>query len=155
MTQTRKPKCIMLVGLPASGKSTWTENNILLPIASSDAWVEKLAAASGRTYGEAFQDVIKEATRLFDMQLNELIYAKRDFVWDQTNLTVKSRKGKLARLKDYDVECHVWEISDEEHARRIASRPEKVIPAHVMQSMKSTYQQPSFEEGFIDIVIHH
>lgn len=154
MTQMRKPKCIMLVGLPATGKSTWTANNILLPIASSDAWVEKLAAAGGRTYSEAFQEVIKEATRLFDMQVNEHIYAKRDFVWDQTNLTVKSRRGKLDRLKGYDVECHVWELTDEEHTRRIASRPEKVIPAHVMQSMKNTYQKPTPEEGFVNIIIH-
>ncbi len=145
----------MLVGLPASGKSTWTVNNLLLPVLSSDAWVERLAAASNRSYSEAFQEVIKEATRLFEMQVNEYVYSKRSFVWDQTNLTVKSRKGKLDRLRDYEVECHVWEVDDEEHARRIASRPEKVIPAHIMQSMKNTYQRPSLEEGFTNIVIHN
>jgi gluconate kinase len=39
----------------------------------------------------------------------------------------------------------------EEHSRRLASRPGKVIPDHVLQSMVSTFEIPTEEEGFDEI----
>lgn len=153
MTQTRKPHCYFLVGLPGSGKSTWAEQRFLMPIVGTDRWIDKFAEDLGRTYNDVFDSHIKEATRLFDMQINDLVYQGRDFVWDQTNLTVKSRKAKLARLKDYEVSAVVFEIDPEELARRQANRPGKIIPAHVLRSMADNYQRPTVEEGFYRVSI--
>lgn len=151
MTQIRKPHCYFLVGLPGSGKSTWANTRFLLPIVGTDQWVDRFAEERGQTYNEVFNDVIKEATRLFDMQVNEMIYQKRDFVWDQTNLTAKSRKAKLAKLKDYDISAVVFDIDPDILTQRQAQRPGKIIPAHVLKSMTDNYQVPSLEEGFTRI----
>ena len=44
----------MLVGVPASGKSTWVSNQKFedVIIASSDAYIDTVAAKSGKTYNE-------------------------------------------------------------------------------------------------------
>ena len=148
LTQTRKPHCYFLVGLPGSGKSTWADSRFLLPIVGTDQWIDRFAAELGATYNEVFDSHIKEATRLFDMQINDLVYQGRDFVWDQTNLTVKSRKAKLSRLKGYDVSAVVFDIDPTVLAERQAQRPGKTIPSHVLKSMASSYQEPTLEEGF-------
>ncbi len=151
LTQMRKPHCYFLVGLPGSGKSTWAEQRFLMPIVSSDKWVERLAEQLGKTYNEAFADVIKEATLLFNKEIDALIEARRDFVWDQTNLNVKTRAGKLSRIKGYDIIATVFEIESEELERRRAGRPEKTIPAHILKSMADTYQVPTVDEGFMKV----
>jgi len=151
LTQMRKPHCYFLVGLPGSGKSTWAEQRFLMPIVSSDKWVERLAEQLGKTYNEAFDSVIKEATQLFNKEIDALVEARRDFVWDQTNLTVKARAGKLSRLKNYEVIATVFEIEANELERRRAGRPEKTIPAHILKSMADTYQVPTTDEGFMKV----
>ena len=149
----RKPHCYFLVGLPGSGKSTWAEQRFLLPIVGTDRWIDKFAADLGQTYNEVFDSHIKEATRLFNEQVAELVSQGRDFVWDQTNLSVKSRRAKLAQLKNYQVSAVAFEIDPDELARRQANRPGKTIPAHVLRSMTDSYQRPTLEEGFYRVSI--
>jgi predicted kinase len=153
LTQIRKPHCYFLVGLPGSGKSTWAEQRFLMPIVGTDRWIDKFAQELGNTYNDVFDSHIKEATRLFDLQVNDIVYQSRDFVWDQTNLTVKSRRAKLARLTGYSVSAVVFEIDPDELARRQANRPGKTIPDHILRSMTESYQRPTLEEGFSRINI--
>jgi len=52
-------KCYQLVGVPASGKSTWVENQDWAKdyvIVSTDDFVEKYAADQGKTYNEVFKE---------------------------------------------------------------------------------------------------
>jgi len=52
-------KLYVLVGVPASGKSTWVKNQIWalgLNVVSTDTFVEDYAKVQGKTYSEVFEE---------------------------------------------------------------------------------------------------
>ena len=78
--------------------------------------------------------------------------AGRDIIWDQTSMSIKSRKRKFNMLRDYEHIAVVFKTPEKaELARRLASRPGKNIPDHVMRSMIDNYDAPTEEEGFKEI----
>jgi predicted kinase len=149
------PKVYMLIGVPGSGKSTWIANQDWakdLPVVSSDRFIDKHAEEMGKTYNEVFDDYAKIAMRLMDNQARICHANNLDFIWDQTNTSAKSRKGKLAILPGYEAIAVMFRTPDaDEHARRLAQRPGKQIPDNVMKSMIDNLQEPTVEEGFVDI----
>lgn len=53
----------ILVGIPASGKSTWVKSfKGTAIILSTDNYIEAFAQVQGKTYSEVFDSTIKEAT---------------------------------------------------------------------------------------------
>ena len=149
------PTLYMLIGVPAAGKSTWLEKNKTGGvIISSDDHIERLAAERGQTYNEAFRDVSGQAMTLMMQDLRAAIKAGEDIYWDQTNTGVKSRAKKLKQVpSNYrKVAVFLKTPDDAEHERRLASRPGKSIPAHVMKTMKENLQFPTKDEGFNEIV---
>ena len=145
----------MLIGVPGVGKSTWLNNQEWaegMPVVSTDRFIDAHAAENGKTYNDVFNDYIKIATRLMENQVLICQANNKDFIWDQTNTTVKSRKKKLAMLSGYTAIAVMFRAPDkEEHDRRLASRPGKSIPDHVMQSMLDNLEEPTEEEGFSEI----
>lgn len=154
----RRPVCYMLVGIPYSGKSTWVKENFVptksLSI-STDHYIEGIAESSDKTYGEVWEDNIKAAGEHMNVVLKFGIEQSADLYWDQTNLTPKSRKGKLSQLpKRYKKVAVVFESPNfGELERRIESRPEKKIPYRVLEDMRKQYTVPTFEEGFDEIIM--
>jgi len=148
LTKTRSPHCYSLVGFPGSGKSTWATDRFLIPIVGTDKWVNIFAEQRGKTYSEVFADVITEATQLFDKEVEALVDSRRSFIWDQTNLTVKSRASKIARLVGYEITAVVFDIDADELRRRQSQRTDKVIPQRVLLQMAFDYQCPTVDEGF-------
>ena len=75
-------------------------------------------------------------------------------IWDQTNVSKKSRAPKLAMVPDHYEKIAVVFATpdDEELQRRLGSRPGKSIPAHIVMGMASSLQQPTYDEGFDDII---
>lgn len=157
-----KPVCYFLVGPPCSGKSTWTKDHIKLEpnavVLSTDQYIEDRAAAAGKTYGEVFADEIGPATQAMNNAAAQAILNQRTIIWDQTNMTVKSRESKLSILKDYLVVALVFEVERDELLRRNNARRAatgKDIPDHVFDKMLNSYQCPSVDEGFDQIYIEH
>ena len=148
------PRLYMLVGVPGSGKSTWIRSrNHDAVIASTDDHIEAAAAAQGLTYDDVFESEIKAATAALRETVKQAVRDKRDIIWDQTNLTAKSRRGKLGQVpKHYERIALYFPTPDgEELARRLASRAGKTIPAHVMASMIASLEPPGPSEGFDEI----
>jgi len=145
----------MLVGVPGSGKSTWVENqnwSKSCVYLSSDKFIEDYAASVGKTYNEVFNEYVKTATQLLNKRAITTNVAETDAIWDQTNLTVKSRASKLKLFPCYKKIAVVFKTPDaEELARRLASRPGKNISDAVMASMTNIFQMPTEEEGFAEI----
>ena len=151
------PKCYQLVGVPASGKSTWVENQdwaLTCAKVSTDKWVEIYAKEVGRTYSEVFTDFMPTAV---DLMAKEVVVArsmKRDIIWDQTSTTVKSRAKKFAMLPDYEHIAVVFKTPEhKELMSRLLNRPGKEIPDHVIASMIASWEDPTEEEGFKEIWI--
>ncbi len=160
---------IMLIGLPGSGKSTHRDDfvaiseiaNSPVDIISLDVMIEA-TMTPGESYAEAFLRIQKTGElKQMDKQmyLDAAKFNKEknpdDYpvvIWDQTNLTAKSRKRKLDMFDDsWFKEARVFELTDDEWNRRLTKRQKetgKSIPAHVLNDMAKSYERPSLDESF-------
>ena len=148
-------KCYQLIGVPASGKSTWVDNQdwaLTCAKVSTDKWVDIYAKEVGRTYSEVFVDFMPTAVELMAKEVVSAREMGRDIIWDQTSTTVKSRAKKFAMLPDYEHIAVVFKTPEHtELMRRLMSRPGKEIPDHVIASMIASWEDPTEEEGFLQI----
>jgi predicted kinase len=148
-------KCYQLVGVPASGKSTWIKNQewaVDCVVVSTDEFVEAYAIEVGSTYSEVFKDYMPTAVRLMADKVVRAREAGKDIIWDQTSTGVTARARKFNMLPDYEHIAVVFKTPEpEELARRLASRPGKEIPRDVVQYMIHTWEEPTEEEGFKEI----
>jgi predicted kinase len=144
-----------MIGVPGSGKSTWIRNQIWalgLTVVSTDAFVEAYAAQQGQTYNQVFGDYMPRAV---DLMVQQVVFAREhghSVIWGQTSTTVASRRKKFHMLPDYEHVAVVFGTPEPvELARRLAGRPGKSIPDHVMLSMLQNWKEPTLEEGFQEI----
>lgn len=158
------PNFYMLVGAPGSGKSTWTRNFLsktsdeYVIISSDDIIVEwgKLIDPN-ISYSDAFRKVDYKAVQAeLNLRLNAAIADGKNIIWDQTNLTSKSRRGRVARIpKIYHKTCVVFKIENDELFRRLEKRAKeenKFIPKKVVEDMIKTFEEPAKTEGFDKII---
>lgn len=152
------PTLWMLVGVPASGKTTWLRNSDIdwnkTVLLSTDNIIEREAAMLGKTYNDVFSQVIKPATREMNQRLRNAVANNKDIVWDQTNLTASSRRSKLEKIPDtyHKVAVYFPVPAGAEWQRRLASRPGKIIPQHILVNMGQGFTMPSQAEGFDEII---
>jgi predicted kinase len=148
-------KCYQLIGVPGSGKSTWVKNQLWArdcEVVSSDLWLDVFAQQLNLTYSEVFGDFANVAVKAMMAQVQMAARENRDIIWDQTNVSVDSRKKKFATLPDYEHIAVVFSTpAADELQRRLANRPGKLIPDHVLRHMIDSWQDPRYSEGFAEI----
>ena len=149
------PKCYQLIGVPGAGKSTWIKSQDWakdIPVVSTDNFVEAYAKEQGKTYNEVFKDYMPIAVKLMANQALICQANGLDVIWDQTSTSVVSRKRKFNTLPGYEHIAVVFRTPEkDELAKRLASRPGKNIPDHVMRSMIDNFEMPTEDEGFTEI----
>ena len=150
-----KPTCYQLIGVPASGKSTWIKDQdwmLGLTIVSTDPFVEDYARAQGKTYTEVFAEYMPTAIGLM---ADQVVFAREHghtVIWDQTSTTVKSRVRKFRMLPDYEHVAVVFRTPKLDVLKeRLASRPGKDVPWEIVQGMIDNWEEPTEEEGFTEI----
>lgn len=148
-------ECVMLCGIPTSGKSTYVNKLKKLDywkdavVLSTDNYIEEYAKRVGMTYNEVFDDVIPDATRELELQLNMAKDEGKDLIWDQTNLSVKTRRNKLSKLPSYYKRGVVYfEVSLEEALERNKHREGKFIPESILKRMWHQFEIPTHNEDF-------
>ena len=149
------PELVMLCGIPCSGKSTYVnklltyeywENAVVL---STDNYIEEQAKRLGMTYNEVFQDCIDEATRQLEMSFVRAKEEGKRIIWDQTNLSIKTRKKKLIKVPSIYKRTVVWfRVDLEEALKRNETRKGKFIPESILKRMYHQFEVPTLEEGF-------
>lgn len=148
----------MLVGLPLTGKTTFRKrmfSHFAGIIVSSDDLLTLHSELLGQTYNEVFKHYGDQANK----QAFELgkYAAERtvSVVWDQTNLTRKSRAKKLALFPEcyYKIAYVFLQPSSDVLMERQKNpdRDGKTIPLTVLNDMRASYDPPSIEEGFHEI----
>lgn len=145
------PTFTMLVGLPASGKSTkakeLSENAIVL---SSDALrVEMFGDVNHQeNNGELFNELHSRIKGFLKLGYN--------VVYDATNINYKRRMAFLAELKNIPCEkvCVIMATPYEECLKRNAKR-ERKVPEHVIARMYRQFNIPYWYEGWDDIQIEY
>ena len=152
----------MLIGVPGSGKSYYVKNTLLtrydpdsIIMASTDSLIEEWALADGKTYDDVFQKYIKDATAEMHRLIKLAVDEGKHLIWDQTNASKKSRRGKLAQIpKSYNKIAVPFNIPCPTLLKlRLESRPGKTIPSEVMNSMIKSFEFPTIDEGFNKIEI--
>jgi predicted kinase len=153
---------IMMCGIPCAGKSTYirrgVENSDMLDeyvILSTDDYIEEYAKANNKSYNEVFDDVIGEATTKMYKDLDLAIQRGKSIIWDQTNLTKKSRKKKLSKIPgEYTKTAVVLPLELEDAFVRNSQRANKFIPRSVIHRMYHLFEVPTEDEGF-DVIMTH
>lgn len=157
--------CAILIGMPASGKSTFRTELLGLVAAkqqqimpswttiSTDDIVEHHAKSRGETYAEAWPNFIGQAEKTAFAQLKYAADAKDDvIIVDRTHMTKASRAKVMNMVKERNPEykfiAFTFHCEPAEHERRLNSRPGKEIPAEALLGMQKRYEAPSLDEGF-------
>lgn len=149
-------RCFVLIGLPATGKTTWREENLPLlspgaVVISGDDLIDEECRLTGMSNVEAFRvhDFAKRNIILRERFL-EAIKLKRDIVIDRTNMTPKGRRSFLANLpKRYEKIAVVFTLPLDELFKRLDARGEqtgKIISHDVVYRMIETYKPPTLLE---------
>jgi len=167
-----QPICTVMVGLPGLGKSTLVESqrkvyeriDMDLFVYSTDGILERIAAFLGKTYDDVFEKHIKSATAEADIDLAYAIKERQDIIWDQTNLGMGKRRKIINRMKQagYQVRCECiippesdYDGDKEDWVERLANRPGKTIPQHVLSNMIDSFVHPTIDEGFDMITFYN
>ena len=146
-----KPRIILAVGLPGSGKSTYF-SNVGAHAISSDAIRLQLAD------DETDQTIHARVFATMRYLLKQRIELRRPVTYvDATNLTRRDRRPfiKLAQKHECDIEALFFDIPLEVCKARNSSRS-RLVPDHVLDRMAAKLVPPSIEEGFsrIQVVPH-
>jgi predicted kinase len=148
-------RCYQLIGVPASGKSTWVSTQEWARdcvVVSTDEFVEAHAQEMGSTYSEVFKDYMPIAVNLMAEKVIKAREEGKDIIWDQTSTTVKSRLRKFNMLPAYEHIAVVFKTPDRDELDvRLSSRPGKHIPKRVVDAMIADFEMPNEEEGFKEI----
>ena len=87
-----RPSLVMLVGLPATGKSTWAELHMKqhpekrYTLLSTDNILEQMKVAGltrQRNYSERWEQLMPEASNVLNKLISVAASRKRNFLWDQ------------------------------------------------------------------------
>lgn len=140
-----KPKLYMLIGLPASGKSTYAKT-LDGVIFSSDAlraelWGDEATQGDNQVLFAELHKRIKECLR-----------SGQNAIYDATNINYKKRMAFLQELKHIDCEkiCIFIAVPYEECLKRNKQR-DRVVPEYVIERMYKSFNAPYWYEGWDDI----
>ena len=157
MSFVKKPELVVLIRIPASGKSTLTEKYekegyLLL---SSDTMRREI-------YGTGFPTDKKERDKLRNFIYKEIregaaraLSEEKNVIIDSTNLTRKKRLQILRAVENIEAEktAILLICSPEECHRRNAMRPEELrVPEHELERMIRSFECPMPGEGWDRII---
>jgi tRNA uridine 5-carbamoylmethylation protein Kti12 len=162
-------KMIMLVGPPCSGKDLFIETyfNFLAYdsrevncVISLDDIIEDIAFDLDATYTEVFPVVAKLAEKKLNRDITKIFNNSYNLIdtviWNQTNLSDKSRISKLSKVpEDLKKICMVMKWPElsvllERNDIRFKNTG-KNIPPHIINNMINSYVKPTLDEGWDEI----
>ena len=145
---------IICVGLPNSGKSTfYSERYPTYVRLSTDDYIEWVAEKVNSTYNDVFTSQINQAGSVLNSVRDYALSKELPVYWDQTNLTVKTRKSKLRSIPEsYERIAVFFNTPFDVCIERNKARVGKVIPQKIMLQMKDCLTPPTLEEGFSKII---
>lgn len=133
------PKCIILVGIPCSGKSSWAKKQIGWVIISRDDVREQLYG-KGYNYKQVNETLV---TKLFNSSLLLAIEEKKDVILDNTHCKSKYIHQYDNDLKGYEIiikkfPIPYWKACIRNIWRWVTTG--KFIPWNVMKNMQKNYK---------------
>jgi len=125
-----KPTIHLFIGLPGCGKSTYIKENLngLHVLSRDDILLEYGKDKFNETdYNEIWKKLSKEdhkeIDKLFEVKKGKLLKARKDFVVDRTNMSIKSRRKFFN--KNFNTKMYVSLIGLDELEKRNKKRGDK------------------------------
>lgn len=147
-----RPKLILLVGIPGSGKTTYAKKYISeypkTPVhLSSDKIREEL-------YGnESIQRNPNEVFSLMQKRAVEALNEGHDVLYDATNITRKDRSAIISLCPKFaEIEAHIIWAPIETCIERDTTR-DRTVGKEVIDRMLKKFQAPYYDEGIDEIKI--
>lgn len=145
------PTLYQLVGLPASGKTTYAK----LLAEEIDGIVVSSDGICAEWYGdEAIQGDAGKIFREVELRCKNALGAGRSVVMDATNMNAKKRTNFLRQMPECKKVCVVMAVPFNECLARDEVRSRSVGPA-VMEKMRKSFQMPYYNEGWDHIEIYY
>ena len=141
----------MMVGLPASGKSTHAK----LLAKEIDGVIVSSDAIRAEWYGsEEIQGDPSKIFREVILRCQVAIHRGQSVILDATNMNAKKRKNIVRAMPACNKVCVVMAVPFDVCIARDEERPRSVGPA-VMEKMRKNFQMPYYNEGWDDIEIYY
>ena len=154
-----KPKVILLIGPPLSGKDTYLKSKDFSDFTMISRDDILMSLHDTNDYSEAFHKVDhKLVDRLLNQKIQDCIDNKKNVIINMTNLTKRGRNRHLSKFpnSDYEKIAVVFPKLDiNEYINRNLKRKNeenKFIPLNVIESMISNWEDVTSDEGFDQII---
>eukprot|EP00928_Gymnodinium_smaydae_P071831 TRINITY_DN55313_c0_g1_i1.p1 TRINITY_DN55313_c0_g1~~TRINITY_DN55313_c0_g1_i1.p1 ORF type:complete len:514 (-),score=94.72 TRINITY_DN55313_c0_g1_i1:180-1637(-) len=155
---------IMMAGLPACGKTYWAQkhmeanplkNYVLL---GTNAVIDQMKVMNlnrQRNYAHRWEELISQATPIFNKLVEIAGKTPRNFILDQTNVYKNARRRKAAAFADFGTRVCCTIVNDEEQlAKRTEKREReegKYVPVQVVNQMRANFAAPDLDDGFTEL----
>ena len=137
-------KLYTMIGLPGSGKSTFTKNHKECVIISTDAIRAELFGS------EECQENGSLIFKIAFKRIREALEQGCDIIFDATNVSRKARKCVFQFNAEH---IAVFVNTDVEECKRRNSQRERKVPEFVIDKMASRLVAPTVEEGFEKVIV--
>ncbi|KAK6932485.1 hypothetical protein RJ641_002109 [Dillenia turbinata] len=166
----RDCEVMMMVGLPASGKSTWSEKRVkenpnkryvLLGTNLALDQMKVPGLLRKHNYGERFDLLMDRATGIFNTLLSRASKTPRNYIVDQTNVYKSARKRKLKPFANFQkIAVVIFPTPDQLRFRSEKRVKEmgKEVPADAINEMLANFvlpkskDMPGSDEFFDEVV---
>ncbi|XDV28654.1 hypothetical protein PO909_031881 [Leuciscus waleckii] len=161
---TNKSDCevLMMVGLPACGKTTWASKHAEMNpekkfnILGTNAIMEKMKVMGlrrQRNYAGRWDILIQQATQCLNRLIQIAARKKRNYILDQTNVYGSAQRRKMRPFEGFQRKAVVICPSDEDLKERTLKQTEegKDVPDHAVLEMKANFALPEVGD-FLDEV---
>ncbi|MBN3310510.1 HNRL1 protein, partial [Amia calva] len=162
---TSKADCeiLMMVGLPAAGKTTWAMKHAeenpekKFNILGTNAIMEKMKVMGlrrQRNYAGRWDVLIQQATQCLNRLIQIAARKKRNYILDQTNVYGSAQRRKMRPFEGFQRKAIVICPTDEDLKERTLKRTDeegKDVPDHAVLEMKANFTLPEAGE-FLDSV---
>ncbi|VAH53566.1 unnamed protein product [Triticum turgidum subsp. durum] len=168
--EQKECEVMMMVGLPASGKTTWAEKCVRehpekrFVLLGTNLALDQMKVPGllrKNNYGERFDRLMDHATQIFNTLLDRAAKIPRNYILDQTNVYKSARIRKLRPFANYYKIAVVVFPSPSELNSRAAKRFQEMgkdVPAEAVDQMTANFvlplskDMPGSKEPFDEVI---